>query len=83
MRGFEHPEPELTGRELMRGHSTAPGPRDDYEIPAGDARFADGTPGEPRLRPTPMTHGPGVPGTSPGPKEMEIWSFEEDELGGV
>lgn len=65
-RGFLHDDEPLPAKELMRGHATVPGPRDPYSIPEGIADFADGTPGIPRIWPTPMSQGPGTPGPTPG-----------------
>lgn len=62
----------LNPRQLMKGHPTAPGPRDEYIPRHGRRDAADGTPGIPRVQPSPMSQGPGKPGTTPtGPLQPE------------
>jgi hypothetical protein len=72
-RGFIHDDEPLPARERMHGHPTSPGARDGYAARVGSPDFADGTPGLPRVQPTPMTHTGGTPGSMPGPKEIEVF----------
>ena len=72
LRGFKHGEP-LTGKEAMRGHPTAPGPRDAFRNRVGLESPGNGVPGLPRLIMGPMSHGPGIPGQSPaGPTQPDV-----------
>lgn len=64
--GFKHDETPIPERELFRGHPTSPGPRDKYVAKAGRSDVDDGTPGVPRLWPTPFTH-------TGQPREIEVW----------
>lgn len=66
-RGFIHPEEDRSQRELYRGHPTSPGPRDAYVAKAGRQDVADGSPGVPRIWPTPYTH------SDAAGKEIEVW----------
>ena len=65
--------------QTYRGHPTAPGPRDPH-APRGPIDDTDsGQPGVPRLRPSPTSHGPGVPGPTPsGPMQPGV-DYEGDE----
>lgn len=78
--GFEHPDPP-TGLDAMRGHPTSPGPREEQIVRRGiKSDGVDGEPGVPRLRPTPYSQGPGIPGNSPaGPMQpgIEYEGFED------
>jgi len=72
LRGFEHLEPP-NGKEAMRGHPTAPGPRDAFRNRVGLPSPGNGVPGLPRLIMGPMSHGPGIPGQAPsGPIQPEV-----------
>lgn len=72
-RGFEHPE-LLQGKEAMRGHPTAPGGRDPFIPRRGlEGPGINGQPGVPRLIPTRLSHGPGIPGPTPsGPTQPGV-----------
>lgn len=76
--GFEHEEP-LTGKEAMRGHPTAPGPRDPFTNRVGAQEGVEGRPGLPRLIPTPMSHGPGIPRMPSGPLQPGVRYLGTDE----
>lgn len=72
--------PDAPGRDLIRGHPTAPGPRDSYVNKKGtaDGMNTNGIPGLPRLRPMPYSQGPGIPGETPtGPRPAEGHLYNE------
>lgn len=78
-RGFEHDDP-LTGKEAMRGHPTAPGPRDPFvNVVGADSDDGNGIPGLPRVIPTPMSHGPGIPRMPSGPMQPGVRYLGTDE----
>jgi len=71
--------PSAPGKDLIRGHPTAPGPRDEQRPHVGSQDVLDGRPGLPRLRPTPYSQGPGIPGNTPAGPHIGAPVFYEGE----
>lgn len=65
---YELPDPAteafLRSQEAYRGHPTAPGLRDTQIVRRG-FEGPSGRPGIPRVRPSPSSQGPGLPGPTP------------------
>lgn len=62
-------ENPMDPRARMKGHPTSPGYRDAYVARAGDPGAADGTPGVPRVQPTPQSGTHGAPGPMGNPMQ--------------
>jgi hypothetical protein len=82
IRQDQEQEAFLRSPEARKGHPTAPGLRDEYVARRGSASVADGSPGVPRLQPTPSSQGPGLPGPTPsGPLQPDVFYEGEEEEG--
>ncbi len=60
--GFKHDDDPLPAKELMLGHPTSPGLRDEHTPRGPLVDVDDGDPGIPRVHLQPNSHGPGAPG---------------------
>jgi hypothetical protein len=73
-------QPTAPAKDLMRGHPTAPGPRDSKTPRVGAQEHVDGRPGRPRLTMDPYSWGPGIPGDTPaGPMQPGTRYEGEDQ----